>query len=72
MTFDGRAFNFRKNPSKLRRIRVLNPGNVCGESFGITIPEIIAKKFEGCWMKIYQSGTAIIIESGCKIQEIKK
>ena len=72
MEQDQRQFNFRKNPSAFHKIRILNPGNECGETYGVTIPTIIAEQFVGCWMKISFSGTQIIVESGCKVQEVKK
>lgn len=67
MVTDQRSFNFRKGPSLQHKIRCLNPGNKCGESFGITIPVVIAQKFEECWMRVYASGNSIILESGCKM-----
>lgn len=67
MVTDERRFNFRKNPSIQHRIRILNPGNKTGETFGITIPTVVAEQFQSCWMRIYISGTTIILSSGCKI-----
>ena len=67
MATDERVFNFRKNPSIQHKIRILNPGNKTGESLGITIPNLLAEQFVGCWMRIYISGTQIILESGCKL-----
>lgn len=67
MVNDGRSFNFRKGPSIQHRIRILNPGNKSGESFGITIPTVIAEQFQACWMRIYVSGTSVVMESGCKL-----
>jgi len=66
---DGRTFNFRKNSSLFHKLRILNPGNKCGESFGITIPKPIAENFIGCWMQISISGNSIILQSGCRITE---
>ena len=67
MEQDGRTFNFRKTPSIQHKIRILNPGNKCGESLGITIPTILAEQFQGCWMRIYISGNSLLLESGCKM-----
>lgn len=66
---DERKFHNRLNrPSLFHKIRIINPGNKCGETYAITIPTFIAMKFIECQMKISSSGTTIIIESGCRIQ----
>jgi hypothetical protein len=64
---DGRGFNFRKGINLQHKLRLINPGNKTGESYGITIPTVIASQFQECWMRIYTSGNAIILESGCKM-----
>jgi len=64
---DERSFNFRKNPSIQHRVRKIVQGNITGDVYGITLPKVIAEPFLECWMRIYTSGTSLILESGCKI-----
>jgi len=64
---DNRSFNFRKNPSIQHRVRKIVQGNITGDVYGITLPKAIAEPFLECWMRIYTSGTSLILESGCKL-----
>ena len=64
---DERRFNFRKNPGMKHKIRVIAGNKMNPVMFGITVPEFIAQKFSGCSLRMFTSGTMIIMESGCKI-----
>ena len=62
MTFRGPAIQHR-----IRKGTIKQTENNTGDTFVITIPKIIAEKFEGCLIRIYTSGNSIILESGCKL-----
>jgi len=64
---DERKFNFRGGVSLQHKIRIVNPGNKSGETFGVTIPFFIANQFDNCLLRIYVSGSKIILESGCRL-----
>jgi len=64
---DERSFNFRKSPSLQHKVRVIVGTQENPISYGVTIPDFIAKQFSGCLLRIYTSGTSIIMESGCKL-----
>lgn len=67
MVFDQRSFNARKNPSIQHKLRVTNPGNKTGLNFSITVPTPIAQNFHGTYFRVFQNGTSILLESGCKL-----
>jgi hypothetical protein len=56
-----------RGPAIQQRIRKTTIGNKTGDNFSITIPRILAKKFEGIFFKLTVSGNNITFESGCKI-----
>ena len=56
-----------RGPALQHKIRKGTTNNQTGDSFVVTIPKIIAEKFENCLIRIYTSGNSIILESGCKI-----
>lgn len=68
---DERRFNQRGGISLHHKLRVINPGNKSGETYAITIPTVIARKFIGCEMRVYQSGCGIVLESGCRLDFLK-
>jgi len=49
------------------KIRKTTTNNKTGDNFSITIPRIIAQKFDMCFFKLEVSGNALIFTSGCKI-----
>jgi len=55
-----------RGPAIQHKIRKGTTNNQTGDSFVVTIPRIIAEKFENCLIRIYTSGNSIILESGCK------
>jgi len=56
-----------RGPGLSYKIRKTTTGNFTGDSYAITVPRIIAKKFEECFFKLCVSGNSIIFESGCKM-----
>jgi len=56
-----------RGPSLQHRIRKGTTNNITGDTFVITIPQIIAEQFQDILLRIYTSGNAIILESGCKM-----
>jgi len=62
-----------RGPALSYRIRKTTVNNKTGDNYSITIPRIIAHKFEECFFKMCVSGNAIIFESGCKmtVEDIK-
>ena len=49
------------------KIRKTTVNNKTGDSYAITIPRVIAQKFEECLFKMCVSGNSITFESGCKM-----
>ena len=64
---DERRFNYRKGPSLQHKIRVIAGTKMDPVQFGITVPEFIAQRFSGCNLRLWASGTTIIMESGTKL-----
>ena len=56
-----------RGPALQYKIRKTTTGNKTGDNYSITIPRIIAKKFENCYFKLDMSGNCLLFESGCKI-----
>lgn len=56
-----------RGPGLSYRIRRTTSNNKTGDNYAITIPRIIAHKFEACFFKMCVSGNSIIFESGCKM-----
>lgn len=56
-----------RGPALTYQIRKTTINNKTGDSFAITIPRIIAEKFEGYYFTLSVSGNCIVFESGCKI-----
>lgn len=56
-----------RGPGLSYKIRKTTMNNKTGDNYSITIPRIIAKKFEECFFRLYISGNCIVFESGCKI-----
>lgn len=68
MVTDRRIYNVGKfRPSLQHKLRIVNPGNKTGVTYAITVPRVIATSFENTFFRVTQSGTSIIMESGCKI-----
>jgi len=66
-TSDERRFNQRGGPSLFHKVRVIVGKKLMPIAYGVTLPTNIAVQFSGCQLRIYASGTSIIMESGCKI-----
>ena len=64
---DERRFNQRGGPSHYHKVRVIVGHKLNPIAYGVTLPENIATQFSGCQLRIHVSGTAIIMESGCRI-----
>jgi len=56
-----------RGPNLQCKVRKGVTSNSSGDSFVITIPKFIATQFEGVLLRIYVSGNAIVMESGCKL-----
>ena len=56
-----------RGPALQYQIRKTTTKNRTGDNYSITIPRIIAQKFEECLFKICVSGNSILFESGCKL-----
>jgi len=56
-----------RGPALQHIIRKGTTNNETGDSFVITIPSVVANQFQDCLLRIYVSGTSIIMESGCKL-----
>jgi len=64
---DEREYNHRGGPSLFHKVRVIVGTKVTPIAYGVTLPTQIAQQFSGCQLRIYASGTAIIMESGTRI-----
>ena len=64
---DERRYNQRGGPSLFRKVRVIVGTKLTPIAYGVTLTNEIAQQFSGCQLMIHVSGTAIIMESGCKI-----
>lgn len=49
------------------KIRKTTVNNKTGDNYSITIPRIIAEKFNGYFFKLIVSGNSLIFTSGCKL-----
>ncbi len=56
-----------RGPALQYQIRKTTINNKTGDNYSITIPRVIAQKFEECLFKICVSGNIIFFESGCKL-----
>lgn len=56
-----------RGPGLQYQVRKTTVGNKTGDNYGITIPRIIAQKFEEVYFRILVSGNNIVLESGCKV-----
>jgi len=56
-----------RGPALTYKIRKTTSNNKTGDNYSITIPNFIAKKFEGFLFKLAVSGNSLIFESGCKM-----
>ena len=64
---DERRYNQRGGPALFHKLRVIVGTKIAPVAYGVTLPNHIAEDFSGCQLRIHVSGTAIIMESGCKI-----
>ena len=64
---DERQFNHRGGPAMFHKLRVIVGTKINPVAYGVTLPTHIAQDFSGCQLRIHVSGTAIIMESGCRI-----
>ena len=56
-----------RGPALQYKIRKTTSNNKSGDNYSITVPRIIAQKFEECLFRLAISGNTIIFESGCKM-----
>lgn len=56
-----------RGPALSYKIRKTTINNKTGDNYAITIPRVIAQKFEEVLFKLYVSGNTLIFESGCKL-----
>ena len=63
---DERKYNQRGGPSLFHKLRVIVGTKVAPIAFGVTLPFEIAAQFSGCQLRVYTSGTCIVMESGCR------
>lgn len=56
-----------RGPALQHQIRKGTTNNATGDTFVITVPKIITEQFTNCFLRVYVSGTSIILESGCKL-----
>lgn len=63
---DERRFNYRGGPSVFRKVRIIVGQKSNPVAYGVTLTNEIAQQFSGCNLLIHVSGTAIIMESGCR------
>ena len=56
-----------RGPNLQCKIRKGVISNSYGDSFVITIPKFIVSQFQDVLLRIYVSGSSIIMESGCKL-----
>jgi len=56
-----------RGPALQYKIKKVVTNNRTGDSYAITIPRIIAQKFEECFFRLCVSGNTITFESGCKM-----
>jgi hypothetical protein len=56
-----------RGPALSYKIKKVTSNNKTGDSYAITIPRVVAQKFESCFFKMCVSGNSIIFESGCKM-----
>ncbi len=68
MVIDQRMFNGTNGrPAIQHKLRIINPGNKTGVTYAITVPRVIATSFQNTFFRVTQSGTTIVMESGCKL-----
>lgn len=63
---DGVNMSYR-GPGIQYRIRKTNTKNKTGDNYSITVPRIIAEKFDGCFFQINIQSGSLVFTSGCKI-----
>ena len=56
-----------RGPGLSYKIRKTTINNKTGDNYAITIPRIIAQKFEEVLFRLVVSGDTIFFESGCKL-----
>ena len=56
-----------RGPALTYKIKKVTSNNKTGDSYAITVPRIIAQKFEEYLFRMVVSGNSIIFESGCKL-----
>ncbi len=59
MSYRGPALNY--------KIRKTTTKNVTGDNYSITVPRVIAQKFEDIFFHVTISGSSLIFTSGCKL-----
>lgn len=57
-----------RGPALQYKIRKATTKNETGDNYSITIPRVMAQKFENIYFRLDTSGDCIIFESGCKIK----
>ena len=58
-----------RTPRFVYKIRKATTNNKTGDNYVITVPEVIAKQFEGVDLFLSMTDNSIIFESGCKVMK---
>ena len=53
-----------KTNNRLRQIRVIVSSNNMAPVYGVVLPPQLMEKWEGVYVRVYESGTGIVLESG--------
>ncbi len=56
-----------RGPAITYKIRRTTTNNKTGDNYSITVPRIIAQKFEQVFFRLSISGNTILFVSGCKL-----
>jgi len=56
-----------RTPNYNYKIRRTTKGNKTGDSFALTVPRVIANKFDGVQFFLTITNNSIIFESGCAL-----
>ena len=56
-----------RGPALQVQIRKTTLGNKTGDNFSITVPRVIAQKFDDIYFRVTISGNSLIFTSGCKL-----
>ena len=57
-----------RTPRYRYKIRKITSSNKSGDCYGVTVPQIIAKQFDGVNFYLVVSDTSLIFQSGCLLE----